>query len=182
MRAGSSGGFHRRRADAAGDGLDRVRHGVVSGHAIWRDRAGGRRYPLSCSIRPGRADRRLCRAQWLAGAPKSELPRIAQPRGAGFISPCSSCWSSSCSTSSRRAAPFYATALLLVINQLVPRWRFNLATAIDVVTSTGRGLAELVAILLGAGLIIGPFTVTGLAMPRLPAISSSWPATRRWCC
>lgn len=59
-------------------------------------------------------------------------------------------------------APFWATALLLVINQFLPT-RMDLAAFGEFLVATGRGLAELVAILLGSGLIIGAFTMTGLA-------------------
>ena len=60
-------------------------------------------------------------------------------------------------------APFYATALLLIINQLSPRHRFDLKGFLDLVFAIGRGLAELVAVLLGIGLIVGAFSATGLA-------------------
>jgi TRAP transporter 4TM/12TM fusion protein len=60
-------------------------------------------------------------------------------------------------------APFYATALLLVINQILPRHRMNWARFVEFLAATGRGLAEIVAILLGVGFIIGAFSVTGLA-------------------
>jgi len=60
-------------------------------------------------------------------------------------------------------APFYATALLLGINQLMPRHRMNWARFVEFLLAAGRGLAEIVAILLGVGFIIGAFSVTGLA-------------------
>lgn len=60
-------------------------------------------------------------------------------------------------------APFYATALLLVINQLLKRYRFTPKTAVDLVVGVGRALAELTAVLLGVGLIVGAFSATGLA-------------------
>lgn len=60
-------------------------------------------------------------------------------------------------------APFYATALLLLINQILPRHRMNWARFIEFLAATGRGLAEIVAILMGVGFIIGAFSVTGLA-------------------
>ena len=60
-------------------------------------------------------------------------------------------------------APFYATALLLVINQLSPRHRLSWAGLADLIVGVGKGLAELVAILLGVGLIVGAFSATGLA-------------------
>ena len=60
-------------------------------------------------------------------------------------------------------APFYATAALIVINQLHKSTRLNLNGFINLLTGVGRSLAELVAILLGVGLIIGAFSATGLA-------------------
>jgi len=60
-------------------------------------------------------------------------------------------------------APFYATGLLLVINQLLRRHRFTWRSAAGLVVAVGRALAELVAVLLGVGLIVGAFSATGLA-------------------
>lgn len=59
-------------------------------------------------------------------------------------------------------APFWATALLLVINQFLPS-RMDWARFREFIVATGRALAELVAILAGVGFIIGSFTGTGLA-------------------
>ncbi len=59
-------------------------------------------------------------------------------------------------------APFYATGLLLVINQLVPEHRLTLQSFTDMVVGIGKALAELTAILLGVGLIIGAFSQTGV--------------------
>jgi TRAP transporter 4TM/12TM fusion protein len=60
-------------------------------------------------------------------------------------------------------APFYATALLLVINQLNRRHRLSFAQLGDALLGIGAALAELVAVLLGIGLIVGAFSATGLA-------------------
>ena len=60
-------------------------------------------------------------------------------------------------------APFYATALLLAVNQIMPNHRMRWATFVEFVAATGRSLAELAAILLGVGCIIGAFSMTGLA-------------------
>ena len=56
------GRFDRRGADAAGDGIDGVRHGVVPRHALQRDRARGGRARPSVLFRADGADRRLCGA------------------------------------------------------------------------------------------------------------------------
>jgi TRAP transporter 4TM/12TM fusion protein len=60
-------------------------------------------------------------------------------------------------------APFYATALMLGVNQIMPRHRMSWARFVEFLGASGRGLAELVAILMGAGFIIGAFSVTGLS-------------------
>ncbi len=60
-------------------------------------------------------------------------------------------------------APFYSVALLLVINQFIKVHRFTVAGAGNLVVGIGRALAELTAILLGVGLIVGAFSATGLA-------------------
>ena len=51
---------HRRGADAADHGGDGVRHGLVPGAALHRDRAGRRHSLDPVLFRPVRADRRLC--------------------------------------------------------------------------------------------------------------------------
>ncbi len=61
------------------------------------------------------------------------------------------------------SAPFYATALLLVVNQFRARFRLNLKRLGNMIVGVGMGLAELTAILLGVGLIVGSFSATGLA-------------------
>jgi TRAP transporter 4TM/12TM fusion protein len=60
-------------------------------------------------------------------------------------------------------APFYATALLLVLNQLFStgnRWTFK--TVADFLEVNGRTFVELAAILAGCGLLIGAFSMTGV--------------------
>ncbi len=61
------------------------------------------------------------------------------------------------------SAPFYATALLLVVNQFRTSHRLNLERLGNMIVGVGMGLAELTAILLGVGLIVGSFSATGLA-------------------
>jgi TRAP transporter 4TM/12TM fusion protein len=60
-------------------------------------------------------------------------------------------------------APFFATALLLVLNQLFSkdkRWTFKTVT--DFLELNGRTFVELVGILAGCGLLIGAFSMTGV--------------------
>ena len=59
-------------------------------------------------------------------------------------------------------APFYATAILLVINQLLPQHRMNWSRFVEFVAAAGRALVELAAILLGVGFLIGAMLMTGL--------------------
>ncbi|MEQ8954368.1 MAG: TRAP transporter large permease subunit, partial [Gammaproteobacteria bacterium] len=59
-------------------------------------------------------------------------------------------------------APFYATALLLVINQFTSH-RLSLEKFFALVAAMGRLLAELAGILAAIGLIIGGLSVTGIA-------------------
>ena len=60
-------------------------------------------------------------------------------------------------------APFYATALLLVINQFSKRYRLNWRKLGTLVEGICGALGELSALLAGVGLIIGALSVTGLA-------------------
>ena len=60
-------------------------------------------------------------------------------------------------------APFYATALLLIINQMLKRHRFTFSSGANLIFGIGSALAELTAVLLGVGLIVGAFSATGLA-------------------
>jgi TRAP transporter 4TM/12TM fusion protein len=60
-------------------------------------------------------------------------------------------------------APFYATALLLVLNQLFSKdKRWSLKTVVDFLDTNGRTFVELVGILAGCGLLIGAFSMTGV--------------------
>lgn len=60
-------------------------------------------------------------------------------------------------------APFYATALLIAINQSLPQHRMSRSGLVELAVAVAKGLAELVAILMAIGFIIGSLSVTGLA-------------------
>jgi TRAP transporter 4TM/12TM fusion protein len=60
-------------------------------------------------------------------------------------------------------APFYATGLLLIINQFSKEHRLDLRKLGNLVTGIGGALIELSALLAGVGMIIGALSVTGLA-------------------
>jgi TRAP transporter 4TM/12TM fusion protein len=59
-------------------------------------------------------------------------------------------------------APFYATLLLLALNQAFNRERWTWATLAKFLEVNGRTFAELVGILAGCGLLIGAFSLTGV--------------------
>jgi TRAP transporter 4TM/12TM fusion protein len=60
-------------------------------------------------------------------------------------------------------APFYATALLLVLNQLFSKdKRWTARTVVDFLEMNGRTFVELIGILAGCGLLIGAFSMTGV--------------------
>jgi TRAP transporter 4TM/12TM fusion protein len=59
-------------------------------------------------------------------------------------------------------APFYATVLLLVLNQLFSRERWTWSTVGRFLELNGRTFVELVGILAGCGLLIGAFSLTGV--------------------
>jgi TRAP transporter 4TM/12TM fusion protein len=60
-------------------------------------------------------------------------------------------------------APFYATALLLVLNQLFsPETRWTFKRVGEFLEVNGRTFVELIAILAGCGLLIGAFSMTGV--------------------
>ncbi|TNE34562.1 MAG: TRAP transporter large permease subunit, partial [Alphaproteobacteria bacterium] len=60
-------------------------------------------------------------------------------------------------------APFYATVLLIAINQVFPHSRWGVKEFLDFILATGKLLAEIAAILVGVGLIVGALSVTGMA-------------------
>lgn len=59
-------------------------------------------------------------------------------------------------------APFYATALLLVLNQLFNREKWNWSSVAAFLEVNGKTFVELVGILAGCGLLIGAFSLTGV--------------------
>ncbi|MFW3615983.1 TRAP transporter permease [Billgrantia antri] len=60
-------------------------------------------------------------------------------------------------------APFYATALLLVLNQFSPRNRWGLRELGESLSSAAKLFAELIAILAGVGMLVGALSMTGLS-------------------
>lgn len=101
----------------------------------------------------------------LKGLPKSELPRALAVLREGWIYILVFVVLIVAMVRDNQEAmgPFIATAVLLVLNQLHPGHRMGAAAWVAFFAATGRALGELIAILLGVGLIIGAFAVTGLA-------------------
>ena len=60
-------------------------------------------------------------------------------------------------------APFIATGLLLLLNQLSPEYRWDLKKAGNFLVATGKLLMELLTIMAGVGLIVGALSITGLS-------------------
>ena len=60
-------------------------------------------------------------------------------------------------------APFYATLLLIVVNQMFPHHRWSWKQFLEFVAATGRLFVELAAVLAGVGLIVGALAVTGMS-------------------
>lgn len=101
----------------------------------------------------------------LRGLARAELPRLSAVLKEGWVFiPVFAVLVYFLAQEKREAeAPFYATALLLFVNQVMPRHRMNRAGVVEFVAATGRALAELAAILLGVGCIVGAFSMTGLS-------------------
>jgi TRAP transporter 4TM/12TM fusion protein len=60
-------------------------------------------------------------------------------------------------------APYFATGLLLILNQISRNSRWDLNKAGAFMVATGKLLAELLAIMAGVGLIVGALSITGLS-------------------
>ena len=58
-------------------------------------------------------------------------------------------------------APYYATVLLIFLNQVFPYHRWSRQGFLDFIASVGKLFAELVALLTGIGIIVGALVVTG---------------------
>lgn len=100
----------------------------------------------------------------LAGLPRSELPRMLDTLKEGwyFVLVIVLLVFMMLVMKRESHAPFYATVLLLVLNQLFNKDRWRAATVVKFLEVNGRTFAELVGILAGCGLLIGAFSVTGV--------------------
>ncbi len=100
----------------------------------------------------------------LAGLPREELPKTGQAFAEGwyFIAVFAALIWMLVVLQREAVAPFYATGLLLVINQFT-KHRMSLEKFMQLVATIGKLLAELAGILAAIGLIIGGLAVTGIA-------------------
>jgi len=101
----------------------------------------------------------------LEGLPREELPSLAQTMKEGwyFIFVFVLLIWMLFVLRQEAIAPFYATALLIVINQVLPFQRWGWAEVKDFFSGAAKLFAELIAILCGVGLLVGALSVTGLS-------------------
>ena len=100
----------------------------------------------------------------LKGIPRAELPRLGQTLKEGWYYVLVVVLLIYMMLVMKREshAPFYATLLLLVLNQLFNREKWGWGTVAKFLETNGRTFAELVGILAGCGLLIGAFSLTGV--------------------
>ena len=100
----------------------------------------------------------------LKGLPKEELPKLGQvfKEGWYFIAVFVALIWMLVYLQREAVAPFYATAILLVVNQFTVH-KLSLERFMQLVAQMGKLLAELAGILAAIGLIIGGLAVTGIA-------------------
>ncbi|GAB5500282.1 MAG: TRAP transporter permease [Pseudohongiellaceae bacterium] len=100
----------------------------------------------------------------LAGLPREELPKLGTvfKEGWYFIAVFVALVWMLVYLQREAVAPFYATGLLLVINQFT-KHRLSLDKLMALTATMGKLLAELAGILAAIGLIIGGLAVTGIA-------------------
>ncbi|ALO47247.1 TRAP transporter permease [Pseudohongiella spirulinae] len=101
----------------------------------------------------------------LQGTPKSELPDLKETFRDGWFYIASFAVLIFLLIFMQReaVAPFYATGLLLILNQLSGKHRWDLTAAATFLVASGKLLVELLAIMAGVGLIVGALSVTGLS-------------------
>jgi TRAP transporter 4TM/12TM fusion protein len=100
----------------------------------------------------------------LKGIPRAELPRLWQTLKEGwyFVLVVVLLIYMMLVMKRESHAPFYATLLLIVLNQLFNKDKWRWGTVAKFLEVNGRTFAELVGILAGCGLLIGAFSLTGV--------------------
>ena len=101
----------------------------------------------------------------LKGVPRPDLPRIGRVMREGwyFLAVFALLIWMLLFLKREAIAPFYATALLLVLNQVLSKSRWGWQELMDFLVATGKLFVELVAILAAVGLIVGGLAVTGMS-------------------
>ena len=101
----------------------------------------------------------------LVGTPRDELPSLTETMKQGwfYIAAFMVLIFLLVYLQREAVAPFYATGMLLVLNQLSPSHRWNLKDGGAFLVATGKLLMELLTIMAGVGLIVGALSVTGLS-------------------
>ncbi len=101
----------------------------------------------------------------LKGVPRADLPRIGKVLREGwyFLAVFGLLIWMLLYLKREAIAPFYATALLLVLNQLLSKSRWGRKELMNFLIATGQLFVELVAILAAVGLIVGGLAVTGMS-------------------
>ncbi len=100
----------------------------------------------------------------LMGIPRTELPRLGDTLREGwyYVLVVALLIFMMLIMKRESHAPFYATLLLLVLNQLFNREKWGWGTVRRFLETNGKTFAELVGILAGCGLLIGAFSLTGV--------------------
>jgi TRAP transporter 4TM/12TM fusion protein len=100
----------------------------------------------------------------LAGLPRSELPTLRQTFREGwyYLFVIALLIFMLLVMKRESHAPFWATLLLLVLNQALNREKWTWATVLKFFEVNGRTFVELIGILAGCGLLIGAFSMTGV--------------------
>lgn len=101
----------------------------------------------------------------IAGISRSEIPPLSQTLREGWFYPFSliTLIYLLFYLRAESQAPFYAMAILLFASLFKKENRFNMPRFLELIESSGKFLAELVAILAGVGMIMGSLSLTGVA-------------------
>lgn len=99
----------------------------------------------------------------LEGLPPAEMPSLRQTMKEGwyFIAVFALLIWMLVFLNQETIAPYYASVLLIVLNQIFPYHRWDKEKFWDFIASVGKLFAELAALLAGIGLIVGALVITG---------------------
>ncbi len=99
----------------------------------------------------------------LEGLPPAEMPSLKQTMKEGwyFIAVFALLIWMLVFLNQETIAPYYASVLLIVLNQIFPYHRWDKAKFWEFIAAVGKLFAELAALLAGIGLIVGALVITG---------------------